>query len=131
MYKIEVVYTTGNTFGSNEETREIDDVLFEDLESAKIGLQYIAEHKKLVDKVEGGWHTTDADRKAALEEIASKPWALKSEYSNNYSFSLQLPVSKDRPDMVEIYCFWMGYFERLHTARIVDAGRDELSIDFD
>lgn len=35
MYKIEIDYSTGNTFGTHNETREIDDVVFADLESAK------------------------------------------------------------------------------------------------
>ena len=130
MYKIEIEYSSGNTFGTHEEIREIDDVVFADLESAKQALKIIAEHKDMVEKCEGGWRNTEEMRKAARAEIAKKPWAVKSQYSEDYSFSLKVPTSVDCQEWETIYCFWMGYFETLHEARIVDVGRDELSITF-
>lgn len=77
-----------------------------------------------------GWGKTQDEINLVKEEISTKPWAVKSQYSRDYSFALKVPTHKDCQEWEEIYCFWMGYFETLHEARIVDAGRDELSISF-
>ena len=131
MYKIEIEYSTGNTFGTHIETTIIDDVVFADLESAKQALKIIAKHKEMCEAANGGWRVTDAERKAKLAEIAAQPWAVKSEYSSDYEYQVKVPTSKDCQVWENIYCFWMGYFETLHEARIIVADEDDgMSISF-
>ncbi|EMX1381755.1 hypothetical protein SEPL_025 [Salmonella phage SE_PL] len=128
MYQLEVLYSTGNTFGTHDEERVIDDVVFTDIESAKEALQFISQHKKMNDELK--YERDDTKRKLMKLDIESKPWAVKSRFSSDYEFALKVRTSKDSTEWTEIYAFWMGYFETLYEVRIIDAGRDELSISF-
>lgn len=130
MYRIEIEYSTGNTFGTHVETTIIEDVSFADLESAKQALKIIAKHKEMCAAAEGGWRITEAERNAKLAELSAQPWAVKSEYGNNYEFQIKVPTSKDCQKWENIYCFWTGYFETLHEARIVSDEDDEMKISF-
>lgn len=130
MYRIEIEYSTGNTFGTHVETNIIDDVSFADLESAKQALKIIAKHKEMCAAAKGGWRITEAERNAKLAELAAQPWAVKSGYGNDYEFQIKVPTSKDCQNWENIYCFWMGYFETLHEARIVTDEDDEMKISF-
>lgn len=130
MYKIEIEYSTGNTFGTHVTTNLIDDVEFADLESAKQALKIIAKHKEMCDGAKSSWRTTPEERKAKLAEISLQPWAVKSEWSDEYEFQLKVPTSKDCQEWETVYCFWMGYFETLHEARIVSNDDDGMSISF-
>jgi|AGFS01.1.fsa_nt_gi hypothetical protein len=128
-YKLEVDYRTGNTFGTYNETTIIDDVEFADLESAKEALQFIAQHKKLNEQ-----YSSERDkvkRDLIKLDIQSKPWCVKSRFSDSFEFALNVRTSKDSTELHEIYAFWMGYFETLEEVRIIDSGRDELSMRFD
>lgn len=131
MYKIEIDYSTGNTFGSHDETRIIDDVEFADIESAKQALQIINKHHKMCSEL-SSYGMKDADRKALLLQIEHEPWAVKSEWSNNFEFEIKVPTSVGCQEWENVYCFWMGYFEHIQEARIVDANseKNELSISF-
>lgn len=130
MYKIEIEYSTGNTFGTHIATSIIDDVAFADLESAKQALKIIAKHKEMCEAAKGGWRVSDDERKSKLAEIAAQPWSVKSEFSSDYEYQLKVPTSKDCQEWEIIYCFWMGYFETLHEARIVSDEDDGMSISF-
>lgn len=128
-YKLEVDYSTGNTFGTHDETTIIDDVEFADLESAKEALRFIAQHKKLNEE-----YSSERDkvkRDLIKLDIQSKPWCVKSGFSDSFVFSLYVRTSKDSTELHEVYAFWMGYFETLHEIRIIDVGHDELSMRFD
>lgn len=130
VYRIEIEYSTGNTFGTHVTTNMIDDVVFADLESAKQALKIIAKHKEMCEGAKSSWRMSEKERAEKLAELARQPWAVKSEYSSDYEFQLKVPTSKDCQEWETIYCFWMGYFETLHEARIVSDDDDGMSISF-
>jgi hypothetical protein len=127
-YQIEINYQTGNTFGSHDEDRIIDDVVFEDLESAKEALQIIKKHHEMTQASSG--YLSQEERAIRLQEISMQPWAVKSKFGGDYDYSFKVRTSKDSQHWVEVYAFWKGYFERLHEAKIIDADSDELSVSF-
>lgn len=124
MYKIEVVYMTGNTFNTYEEIKTIDDVEFADLESAKEALQIIAKHNEMCNKA-SRWGSTEEQRNAIKAEIAAQPWAVKSQYGSDYDYQLKVPTSKDCQEWSTIYCFWMGYFESIKCAKIIKSEEND------
>lgn len=127
-YKIEVDYQTGNTFGSSTETREIDDVEFDDLESAKEALQILKKHHDMTQK--SIRYMSKEEQAAHNASISMQPWAVQSDYGGGYEFQFRVRTSKDSTEWVEVYAFWHGYFEQLHAARIIDVDKEELSINF-
>lgn len=127
-FQIEVDYQTGNTFGSSDETRIIEDLFFDDIESAKEALQILKKHHDMTQRQIA--YLPKEEQQEHLVTLSLQPWAVKSSYSPSYEFEFKVRTSKDSTEWVQVYAFWHGYFERLHEARIVDAGRDELSVSF-
>lgn len=122
MYCIEINYSTGNTFGTYEATELVysndnqDPVIFQDLDSAKLALQCIKEHTNMM---QGTRYLTNKEREIHKDKMSMQLWACKSRYSDSYESSLKVPVSKECVEWVEIYAFWRGYFETIHSAKII------------
>lgn len=131
-YNIEIDYSTGNTFGLHDEIRIIEDLIFEDIESAKEALQIIKKHKDMTSSVQG--YMSDEERTIKNHELSIQPWAVKSNFGGGYNFQFKVRTSKDSGEWVNVYAFWMGYFENLNEARIINADADsdlnEMSISF-
>lgn len=91
MYDIEIDYTTGSSFGSERITNESVGIVTTSLEKATENLKRIRDHYKRYRGSENyGYHDE---------------W---------YEISL-LTDDGER----KVRAFWIGYFEKLHSARIV------------
>lgn len=114
-YAIEMVYTTGDSFGSHEET-EVVGCLWEDKEQARLALSYIKEHYEFY-KEANAWRSTKT-AKDMEKAVKNKPW-VELDY---WEYGLILPVGNSTQ---RISAFWCGYFETLHSATIISVGDDE------
>lgn len=117
MFTIEIYYTTGNSFGSHEETDYIG-YSFDTREEARIVLTYIKEHYEMYEKLnEWGMYKQREER---IKPYINKPWFIPITEKDNHSFEYGINY-KDR----RISCFWCGYFETLHYAKIVHESLEE------
>ena len=117
MYTIQIYYTTGNSFGSKEETDDIG-YSFETKEEARIVLSYIKEHYKMYKELNEWQPYTQRNNKAITRE------AILNRYKDKIWFYSQYPDQAIKYLDRNISCFWTGYFETLHTATIILENKD-------
>lgn len=72
MYKIEITYITGNSFGSHE-TKDVLDLEWENLEIAKENLKAIKEHWTFYNKIENSY-SDQLENQKIYTEIYNKYW---------------------------------------------------------
>lgn len=114
MYDIEIKYKTGNSFGSHEEIEFVDKPV-KSLEVAKENLRRIKEHAKIYYKKETSYLKKD------MPEI---PHFYDTEYDG-----LFLMINENTPFPLFVP-FWVGFFEQLISAKIVNLAEDELEFEF-
>lgn len=113
-YKIHISYRTGNSFGSYDEERYLEPT-WEKLEIAKEALKRIGEHYRWYDDKHERWDS---------KGLSEPEWHKGIEYD----FCLKIPL--DNGNEVMMSAFWCGYFEKLHSAKIVIIEDDEMEISF-
>lgn len=140
-YQILIRYRTGNSFNS-EDTEEVIDLEFEDLQVAKDNLKRIQEHYKLYEE-ERDWRRKGSWQ-LHLQKYKHKDWFILNEnlafikdiekddyycvdhkskangtvidpFYATYCIKLKTDEGKD----FQLSCFWCGYFETLYGAKIV------------
>lgn len=120
MYTIEIEYTTGNSFGSERCTETVE-LTWDDLDTAKVALQEIKQHWILYKKLND--YGLKQDKRELIQiEFAKHEWN-DSEYSMN--------IIHNNGTRHYINIFWVGYFEELHKATIIEVDDGELCIEFD
>lgn len=105
MWEINISYTTGNSFGS-EDTEDLVGYSWNNLEDAKEALAYIKEHYA----AQQGLSCRD---KEFIEKYGRKVWCDK-EYP-----TVCLLVPDNDGGQHRISAFWCGYFESLQSASII------------
>lgn len=122
MYTIEVEYRTGNSFNT-EELTECIGLVWEDKELARKALASLKEHYNLYKEGEAFIPKRPADQ--IEKEAMTKEWWLKSDlsdYKTYHSWWYYCSVRMDNGDWRNLPTgMWCGYFERLHSARVVIA----------
>lgn len=121
-YTIEIFYRTGDSFHSRNETEQVGCV-WEDKEQAQLALSYIKDHYEHYKQV-NGWNAK-VKEKDILKVVMKKPWAC--EESEYWQFTIMVPVGNE---MQRISAFWCGYFEELHSGKIVCTEDDKDSFSF-
>lgn len=134
MYTIEIEYSTGNSYGTHQETDSVEFV-WETLDDAKEALRRIKEHHEYYTRIRAagryaGYHGSTDTQESLLAEAKTKPWYVHSDYSSKgmCDFSLIVPTSDPEHDRLSV--FWIGYFETLHGARIVAVNKDDDGMSF-
>ncbi len=123
VYTIEISYTTGDSFGSHEETDTVG-CIWRDKEQARLALSYIKEHYELYKRT-NAWNVDNQTIEEVESIVKEKPWVSDEVY--HWQHRIRLPF-EDKIKTVST--FWTGYFETLHTARIIVEGDDEDSFSF-
>ena len=112
-YKIQVSYKTGDSNSSRDEESCLE-MEWSDLSVVKTALQRIKEHYLWYDD-QRSWHR--------LKTVLEPEW----HKDIKYDFCIKLPL--DNGAEVQFSAFWCGYFEALHSAKIV-IHDDEMEISF-
>lgn len=111
MFTINIEYTTGDSFNSNQTEDQVA-LVWKNKELARKALQAIKEHYEfctLSDK----YGITPRER----SEITSRA-KLSSWYSKDHpDFTLMVEV--DDGSYMQLHAFWCGYFEILHSAEVI------------
>lgn len=113
-WTIEIDYTTGNSFGSEDIYGEEVGYCWERKEDALTALSAIKEHHELYDLKNDyryRWRPEyKDDRDKRVDELKKRPWYDDSTYS--------IKVPDNEGGTTVISPFWCGYFERLIEARV-------------
>ena len=119
MFTIQVTYTTGNSFGSEEVTEEIG-LVWKDIELAKNALQSIREQYFLADD------NSSLNYKACDALALTFEWARQLDNIGLYSTSWRhsIAVLMDDGTYRQLSTSWIGYFERLDKAKVVPVSVD-------
>ena len=108
MYKIKVIYSTGNSFDSYDE-EEILEIEWESLDMAKRNLLHIQSHYNMYNKISSYLKPNDPKlnpyRDCIWFNIDSYAHTMKFELDNGKLFQMLLP--------------WIGYFANLYSAEII------------
>jgi hypothetical protein len=116
-FAIKYFYQTGNSFGRHDEDGLLD-LTWEKKENAQDNLRRIREHYEYYKAVSKNYYRTQEDKAKAEQVIsgaASCDWFVK-EYSEWGILILKTDSGKD----LQIQAPWCGYFERLHSAEIIE-----------
>lgn len=122
MYSIELTYTTGNTFGSDEVQRILD-YEWDTEEKAINEMNKIRDHW-IYNKKLSSTHKQD-EKKLLKTKAFMKEWFKPGE-------SDYILILKDNDgNNIELYANWLGYFETLHSTKVINTNQKETYIDFD
>lgn len=126
-FLIKVHYETGSSFGS-EETCEILDYPWNNVDIVRENLVAIEEHNNFVRSLESSYRTRSED----LIKSAKQKWWFRnkdddggSRYisSEPYKYSMYLKKNDGTKFLQSVP--WIGYFERYHRSEIITIGEDE------
>lgn len=115
MYDIEITYTTGNSFNTYTET-DVVCVPVETLAEAKVNLQRIKQHWSIYQQKHGYSLT--------VQDI---------DYPDFYigkSDGIILKTSTEEGQHEIMHPFWVGYFESLISAKIVELKDEDDELEF-
>lgn len=121
-WTIEINYTTGNSFGSEECTEEVG-MAWNDLDKAKEALQAIKEHYKAYEKVNSCSYRSRPN-KTTWKDFEHEDWC-SEEYPE-----FTMDVRMDSGEFHALHVFWTGYFETLHGARIISSTEIDTDMEF-
>ena len=117
-YSIHYSYRTGDSFGHRDKESVLE-LTWKDKEAAKAALVAIKEHYLYYKSVNKEYfRSTDEAIEAKRIEVdaPTKPWfASGDDYDNQYCLILKTDEGKD----FRLWAPWCGYFETLHSAKIV------------
>lgn len=112
MYTIRITYQTGDSFGSSTEVDEIP-MLWCKLDMAQMALETIKEHKEACEAIRNARYKSIEDELRL--KLRSEFW-YNDEYGSHESTFL---VYDDTCRPQKINAFWMGYFETILEAEII------------
>jgi hypothetical protein len=127
-YSINIDYTTGDSFGSERQFREVG-MNWQSLDQAKKALVCIQEHyaayKKCNSANSSSWYRENEPFE--LSDISDKSWYHGPLDADSWPDAWQHTVVIEKDDGVDfaIAAFWVGYFETLHMAEVCIAADSE------
>lgn len=130
-YEIEIYYETGDSFGSENVTENLP-YQWEDLEVAKAAIKQIKEHTEAAKQSESSRYRTPKDF-FDVKEVEDKSWFhMDQDYGNwkeAWKYSIKLPIDSNG-EMMAFQAFWVGYFERIISVKIVIETDEDMEILF-
>lgn len=139
MYKINISYSTGDSFGSHN-TTDFLDLTWKDLNIAKENLVYIKEHYEMYQSLNGysrksiNYFDLNKDKdwfvympklfcksqNRAIDENQKDRFPDDWEYRpDQYYAECCLKLKADNGNFMQMTAFWCGYFECLNEIEIV------------
>ena len=127
MYKIEVTYDTGDTFHQEHDVRSVvDELEWKSLTKAKKALKDIENHYKCYMMEKKEWNAGKEDKEKARKTAMRSKWCSNTSNSgmerDYWHYSLML--EGDDGVRKNVYCNWVGYFESLVGAEVIDSDED-------
>lgn len=152
-YKIRINYKTGNSFGSHNES-DLLEIDWDNFDIAKENLQAIKDHYTKVYREIETSYSARKDNQEICKQYQNEWWFVKilkpyristddaisekqkSKYQNDwenrfddYMASNCIKLKTDRGNIMQMSCFWCGYFETLIGAKIeVDESDTEFEL---
>lgn len=122
MYQIEISYSTGDSYSTEDRERRIDFV-WSDLEVAKENLRRIEEHYKMYQETGRNYHMPfkEIKRKYGKEDWFVDITTIKGPTDPEFIVNHSINLVKDDGEDFRYSVFWTGYFEHLYGASIVGA----------
>ena len=111
MFTINIAYTTGDSFHS-EETEDTVALVWKNKEVARKALKSIKEHYDFCNASDQ-YGITPRERSVIKERAKLQPW-----YCKDYP-DFTLMVEMDDGTYHQLHAFWCGYFESLHSAEVI------------
>lgn len=143
-YKIEIYYSTGNSFGSHNETETLE-LTWQNIDIAKENLVRIKEHYEMYEELNNTYN--NRDRLNILNKNKDKEWFVnepilysisknckiheKQKGDNDWEYRFDQDIAEtcinlkaDNNNTMRMTAFWCGYFETLHSAEIIQDDTD-------
>lgn len=113
MYTIEINYTTGSSISSYV---EIDTIGYqsESKEELRLLLSYIEKHNEMCLKLNNSYRYSRIKKEDILNLYSKEPWFVVDYPPQSILFNDRL-----------LACFWIGYFETIHYAKIIAVNKEE------
>ena len=126
MYKIKIVYDTGDSFHTERDVTEYLSITFEDKEKAKKAIKDIEEHYDLYVLIKQDTDISEKQKERILRSSRNKTWFYtedgKSSWEDWWQYKIRL--EEDNGKIKDIHVFWTGYFETLVGAYIEESSDD-------
>lgn len=119
IYRIEIHYITGDSFGSQETTSFLDPA-WEDINIAKENLKAIREHWEFYYTMENSGaliRTRGKTKEEIFNEYKDRWWMVPDFKLNGYDHH-RMRLKMDNGNFMQQSNFWCGYFESLIGAKI-------------
>ena len=142
-YEIKIKYSTGNSFGSKD-TSDVLELSWDNFDIAKENLKAIKNHYKNVYQQIENSYGSQKDNQEICKKYENEWWFVKTtkpysisndcavdekynkenqndvEYRfDTYLASNCIKLKADNGKLMQMSCFWCGYFERLQGAEII------------
>jgi hypothetical protein len=131
-YKMRFVYQTGGSFGSHQETTELE-ITWDDINLAKQNLVWIKEHYQMVSELNSyKVRRNKLTKEEIIEKNKDKEWFVLNKLSRGNidmcaaEGSIKLKI--DNGNIVQIGSFWIGHFEHLESVEIFFEDKDLIFI---
>ncbi len=122
MYTIKIDYQTGNSFGREDRSRNLEANW--NLEVAKENLQRIKEHYQIIKERNNYVSIASSKEPDLMKKIKNERW-----YVERY-FERYIKLLENDSTEKEYRCFWTGYFERLYGGTIVETDEYDATMSF-
>jgi len=152
-YKIKINYKTGNSFESHNES-DVLEIDWDNFDVAKENLKAIKDHYINVYKEIEGSYSAQKDNQSVCKQYQNEWWFVKvlkpyciskddaisenqkekykNDWENRFDTSIAsrcMKLKTDDGSLMQMQCFWCGYFETLHGAKIeVDESDTEFEL---
>lgn len=123
MYKINIIYDTGDSFSRRDGLEQYLHLTWSDENKAKQALRDIKSHYHYYMILHKEWNADQKDKDKAIKDAKNSKWAVyykKEKIPSDYSILLE----NDNSERVTERTFWCGYFEHLVGADIVSEDED-------
>lgn len=129
LYKIKIDYTTGDSYNT-EDTSDVLELTWNNLDVAKDALRRIKEHYKMNRTIDRSYSRKEIE--AVIKDNLTKDWfvleKLVKDVIDEHKAKYCIKLKNDAGNVVQFRCFWCGHFESLHSASIVSDDSDMIFI---
>jgi len=117
MYKIKIIYDTGNSFHKDYDVEKVLDLVVSNGDIAKANLKRIQEHYSYYLFMNQEWNASKKQKEEYFQKSRTKDWfnAAHGDFASQFN----LYLFDDNGELFEQDAFWCGYFESLNSAEII------------
>lgn len=129
-YSIVITYDTGNSFHKEHDVeRKIEKIEWDRLDKAKQALKDLEEHYFCVHVITKEFNAGSEDRENAEENAKNSLWCsdISEKGIGRGLWHHEIMLEDDDGERHSVSCFWVGYFESMVGADIIENRDHELS----